>query len=326
MAGPYPSALVVHPDCGRHDPGWRHPEHQGRLPAIVQAISRDTPALLERVLQREGSPAPIEAIARVHTGPYIEQVRAWAEDAARRNTPVTVDADTVVSPASWDAARAAAGCVLDAVRLVQDGAADSAFALCRPPGHHALAARAMGFCLFNNVAIAARALQHLGLARVLIVDWDVHHGNGTQDSFYADGGVYYLSLHQSPHYPGTGAAGERGRGAGQGCTLNVPLPAGTSRAAYRTAFTAALERALGDFDPEFVLVSAGFDCLASDPLGGLLLEPADMHALTLELRRRCQSSAAQGRIVLALEGGYQPARTGQGVVNVLHALVGLPPR
>jgi acetoin utilization deacetylase AcuC-like enzyme len=325
VSAPFPSALVLHPDCGRHDTGWRHPEHQGRLPAIVQAIYRDTPALLERVLQREGSHATVEDVARVHSPAYLEQVRGCAATAARDETLVMLDADTVVSPATWDASLAAAGCVLAAVRLVLAGEAETAFALCRPPGHHALPAHAMGFCLFNNVAIAARALQQSGPKRVLIVDWDVHHGNGTQDIFYGDGSVYYLSLHQSPHYPGTGAAAERGAGAGVGRTLNVPLPAGTSGSVYRSAFSSALDRVFDEFDPEFVLVSAGFDCLAGDPLGGLLLEPEDMHRLARDLLERCRASAAGGRMVLALEGGYQPERTGRGVINVYHALTDLPP-
>jgi acetoin utilization deacetylase AcuC-like enzyme len=321
-----PTALVLHPDCGRHDTGWRHPEHQGRLPAIVQALTAATPELLDRVLQREGRPAPVDTVAAVHALAYIDHVRATVAAAAERDSVIALEADTVVSGASWDAALAATGCLLDAVALVLAGEAASAFALGRPPGHHALPGHAMGFCIFNHVAVAARALQQRhGLERVLIVDWDVHHGNGTQDTFYADGSVYFLSLHQSPHYPGTGAAAERGVGAGANRTLNVPLPAGTSRAAYRGAFRHALERVFGEFDPHFVLVSAGFDCLAGDPLGGLLLEPEDLHGMTTELMAHCRDGAAGGRLALALEGGYHPARTGQAVVQVFRALAGLPP-
>jgi acetoin utilization deacetylase AcuC-like enzyme len=322
----YPTALVLHPDCGRHDTGWGHPEHQGRLPAIVHALYRDTPALLERVLQREGSPASFRALNRVHTLNHIGRIRTLAEDAARGGTLSRVEADTMVSAASYDAAVAAAGCLLDAVGLVMRGEAQTAFALSRPPGHHATPERAMGFCLFNNVAVAARALcQEHGLKRVLIVDWDVHHGNGTQEAFWADGNVYYVSLHQSPLYPGTGDTAERGVGAGEGRTLNVPVAAGTARVEYRRLFRAAMEQVFGEFDPEFVLVSAGFDCLAGDPLGGLLLEPEDLHGMTLELMDLSAGGAAAGRIACVLEGGYQPQRTAQGVLAVFHALAELPP-
>jgi len=184
----------------------------------------------------------------------------------------------------------------------------------------------MGFCLFNNVAIAARWAQTArGVGRVLIVDWDVHHGNGTQEIFYADPSVYYLSLHQSPHYPGTGAAEERGAGAGLGATRNVPIPAGLPAAEYRRLFEEALDAALNEFSPELVLVSAGFDCLAGDPLGDLLLEPVDLHGLTRTLVERTRSTAG-GRVVAVLEGGYAPDRVGRGVVQVIRALGGLPPK
>ena len=183
----------------------------------------------------------------------------------------------------------------------------------------------MGFCLFNNVAIAARHARRAGIERVLVVDWDVHHGNGTQDIFYEDPSVYYLSLHLWPHYPGTGAAEERGAGAGAGTTRNVPLAHGTGADEYHRAFDAALETTLAEFEPELVVVSAGFDCLAGDPLGGMRLEPADLHALTARLRDATRATA-DGRMVVALEGGYAPPRVGQGVVAVLRALCGLPPQ
>jgi acetoin utilization deacetylase AcuC-like enzyme len=181
----------------------------------------------------------------------------------------------------------------------------------------------MGFCLFNNVAVTARSLQRAGRAeRVLIVDWDVHHGNGTQDAFYDDPTVFFLSLHQSPHYPGTGAAEERGTGPGEGYTLNVPLPAGTPADAYRSRFDEALDEALAVARPDFVLVSAGFDVMAGDPLGDMLLEPADLHAMTRRLVA-IADSVCDGRVVALLEGGYDPPRLGQGVVAVLRALAGL---
>jgi acetoin utilization deacetylase AcuC-like enzyme len=328
MAGDasWPTALVMHPDCGLHDTGWGHPEHQGRLPAIVKAIYQETPVLLDVMLQREAEPVEVADLLLVHTPEHIERVRQAVAEAEREGGQVSLDADTVVSAASWAAALAAAGCAVTGVRLVLDGEAGTAFAGSRPPGHHATRGQAMGFCLFNNVAVAARWAQaRRGLSRILIVDWDVHHGNGTQEIFYADPSVYYLSLHLSPHYPGTGEAEERGAGAGLGTTRNIPLPEGTTAAEYRRAFEGALDAALAEFAPELVLISAGFDCLAGDPLGGLLLEPEDLHALTRLVVERTQETAA-GRVVAVLEGGYAPARVGAGVVEVIRALGGLPPR
>ena len=319
---PKATALVLHPDCGRHDTGWGHPEHQGRLPAIVHAIYQDTPALLEHVLQYEAVHAAESQLRRVHTAEHIELIHAAAEEAARIDAGINLDSDTVVSPASWDAAVAAAGCAIDAARLVLEERALSAFALTRPPGHHATAERAMGFCLFNNVAIATRAVQaEYGIERVLIIDWDVHHGNGTQDIFYDDPRVYYLSLHLGGHYPGTGWPDERGVGAGVGTTRNVPLAEGTTPREFRAAFDAALAATLAEFQPQFTFVSAGFDCLAGDPLGGLLLEPADLHALTRKILGAIAPSGS--RLALVLEGGYTPARVGKGVVAVFRALAGL---
>jgi acetoin utilization deacetylase AcuC-like enzyme len=215
------------------------------------------------------------------------------------------------------------GTAIAAAEAVSGGQVRNAFVATRPPGHHATPGRAMGFCLFNNVAVTARSLQRAGRAeRVLIVDWDVHHGNGTQDAFYDDPTVFFLSLHQSPHYPGTGAAEERGTGPGEGYTLNVPLPAATPADAYRSRFDEALDEALAVARPDFVLVSAGFDVMAGDPLGDMLLEPADLHAMTRRLVE-IADSVCDGRVVALLEGGYDPPRLGQGVVAVLRALAGL---
>ena len=318
------SALVMHTDCGRHDTGWGHPEHQGRLPAIVKAIEAATPTLHNAVIPVDARPATEAAIERVHDREHIDSVRSLVHEAERTRSTVIVAGDTVASPATWAAALASTGCAVDAAAVVASGEAETAFALCRPPGHHATRDRVMGFCFFNNVAIAARSL-HVDHAveRILIVDWDVHHGNGTQDIFYEDPSVYYLSLHQSPWYPGTGHPSERGSGAGYGTTLNIPVHAGTPRLANLAAFDSALATVWREFEPEFVLISAGFDSLAGDPLGGLLLEPEDMHAMTRRLCDRAAESCA-GRVVALLEGGYAPARTGAGVVATVHALAGLP--
>jgi acetoin utilization deacetylase AcuC-like enzyme len=314
----------MHSDCGRHDTGWAHPEHQGRLPAIVNALYRDTPDLIEHVEPIEAAPATWAAVRRVHAEAMIRRVRDAAREARGRDGLVRLDADTVVSPASEEAALAAAGCAVEAAARVFERSVPTAFALTRPPGHHATPHHSMGFCLFNNVAIAARALQaEHGADRVLIVDWDVHHGNGTQDIFYTDPSVYFLSFHLERHYPGTGAETERGAGAGLGFTRNVTFAHGTSPAEYVARFRTALDEVFAEFEPEAVLVSAGFDCLAGDPLGGLLLEPEHLHALTLELLERAERHAA-GRLALMLEGGYRPDRVGAAVREVVRALAGLP--
>jgi acetoin utilization deacetylase AcuC-like enzyme len=326
LTAPSPTALVAHPDCGRHDTGWRHPEHQGRLPAIVNALHADTPALQDMVLQREAAHAPEVAVRRVHGADHLAHVEAFARRAAELGHPVFANADTAVSAASVDAALAAAGCALEAAALVMRGEARTAFALTRPPGHHAGPDYAMGFCLLNNVAIAARALQaEWGVERVLIVDWDVHHGNGTQETFYHDATVYYLSLHQAPWYPGTGSPFERGEDAGRNTTRNVTLPADTDATTFRLTFDAALDATLEEFAPDFILVSAGFDCMAGDPLGRLRLESRDMHALMRTILERA-ADTARGRVALVLEGGYAPEQLGCGVVDVFRALADLPPR
>ena len=317
-------ALVSHPACALHDTGWNHPEHQGRLPAITKGIYQQTPDLLDRWHQVEAEPASEDEVLRVHTEAHRERIRATVERAGEAGEPISLTADTMVSAASWDAALAAVGVTVEATRLVLEGEAATAFALTRPPGHHATPDRAMGFCLFNNVAIAARwALEEAGLGRVLIVDWDVHHGNGTQDAFYDDPSVFYLSFHLGGHYPGTGRSDQRGRGAGEGTTRNYPFPHRVEREYYLEVYEEAVAETLADFAPELVLVSAGFDCLAGDPLGGLLLEPDDLHRMTRLLMDGARS--ADGRVVVALEGGYVPRRAADGAAEVVRALAGLPP-
>ena len=313
----------MHPSAVLHDTGWGHPEHQGRLRAIASALKEDLVALHGRVEQVAPEVAREEDVALVHDEALIESVREAVDQAREFGQPVAIDADTHVSGASWEAALGTVGAGLEAVHGVVAGRYRNAFVAARPPGHHATPGRAMGFCLFNNIAIAAASLRDRGEAeRVLIVDWDVHHGNGTQDAFYEDADVFFLSLHQYPHYPGTGAANETGRGKGEGFTLNVPLAAGTPRDHYLNTFAKALDTAVSRSAPDVILVSSGFDVLAGDPLGGQLLEPEDVHRLmrmSMEAAERC----CGGRVVVFLEGGYDPARLGHGCVAVTRALAGV---
>ncbi|GMR14093.1 MAG: histone deacetylase [Gemmatimonadota bacterium] len=316
------TGFLLPPAAALHDTGWNHPEHQGRLRALSSTVGKDLLSLYQAVVQVECRDALEEDLLRVHSSEQVELVREAVRQAEAVEGPVTLDSDTRVSAASWDAAVGSAGAVITAAEHVSTGSLKNAFVAARPPGHHATPSRSMGFCLFNNVAVAVRWMQHRGLAeRVLVVDWDVHHGNGTQDIFYADPTVVYVSLHQCPHYPGTGAVAETGEGEGVGANINVPLPAATPPDRYRERFMAALDRAWAFSRPEFVFVSAGFDVMKGDPLGGQLLEPSDLYGLTLNLVERVEADGIG--LVVALEGGYDPERTGQGVVAVIRALAGL---
>ncbi len=321
---PTPTVLVSHPACHHHDTGTGHPESEERLSALLSAARSDAD-LRDLLVEQLAAKATDEDLLRVHTAEHVARVREAAAQARGTRRLVWLDPDTAVSPGSWDAALAAAGCAITAAERVLEGPSRTAFALSRPPGHHATRDRAMGFCLFNNVAIAIRRLQAQGkVEKVLVVDWDVHHGNGTQDLFYEDPTVFYLSLHLSPHYPGTGSAVERGAGEGHGTTRNVPLPHATTAVEYRERYLGALDSALASFRPDLVVVSSGFDCLAGDPLGGFHLEPSDLHLLTTDLLERVEGPAG-GRVAAALEGGYVMERIGSGLVNVLRAFAGLPP-
>ncbi|MFQ5888955.1 MAG: histone deacetylase [Gemmatimonadota bacterium] len=312
--------LYTHESCSLHDTGWGHPEHQGRLRAVMQAVEAALPELAEAVQPVQGRPIAPAVLATVHDGDYLERVRATVERARREDAVLRLDPDTVVSAASWDAALAAAGCVVDAVQAVCAGRLTAAFCAVRPPGHHATRDRAMGFCVVNSAAVAARDAIVRGLAtRVLIVDWDVHHGNGTQEIFYEDPSVYYLSMHQHPFYPGTGMEEERGGGEGWGTTLNLPLPPGLPPERYVGALLEAVDEAAGSFAPDLVLVSAGFDAAADDPLGGFTLEASHFRHLTLEVVRRTRRTTG-GRIVSLLEGGYNPPELGRNVVAHLRGL------
>lgn len=318
------TAFLLHPAAALHDTGWGHPEHQGRMRSLASTVGKDMMTLHDRVLQWESEPADPEVYSLVHTAAHIERVRSAVEQAAASDEIVALDADTRVSGASWEAVTGSTGALLRALRGVADGEARRAFVASRPPGHHATADQAMGFCLFNQVAVAARWLQREALAeRVLIVDWDVHHGNGTQDLFYDDPTVFFCSLHQFPHWPGSGAADETGTGSGLGTTLNVPVEPGTSRAEYLRRFDDAMASIRERFRPDWILVSSGFDAMAGDPLGNLLLEPADFHRMTRTLVEWADEVCG-GRVVALLEGGYNPSRTGQGAVAVIRGLCGAP--
>jgi acetoin utilization deacetylase AcuC-like enzyme len=319
-----PVVLVRHPACFAHDTGEGHPESRDRLVGILHAVRGDAALGRDVLVEVDAQPVEPDDLLLAHAPAHVALVRKMSEQAAQRGAVDWIDPDTAVSGASFVAASAAAGCAVTAAELVATGHARAALALARPPGHHAGYERAAGFCLFNNVAVAVRRLQAVGLAdRVLVVDWDVHHGDGTQEILWEDPTTHYLSLHLSPHYPGTGAESERGGGPGAGRIRNVPLPLGTSATEYRRRFSEALGESLRDFAPDFVVVSGGFDCLAGDPLGGLRLEPEDLHAITGEIVERTRPSA-EGRVVTVLEGGYAPERMGLGAVNVLRAFAGLP--
>ena len=305
-------AYISHADCGRHDTGWNHPEHVGRLRAIPRALRNDFD-LYQALEHVESRHATAEELAIAHDPAYVAHVETVVANGGGR-----LDADTVASEGSWDAARAACGAVLDGVDMAFDGRALRAFAAVRPPGHHALRARAMGFCLFGNVAIAAHyARQRHGAQRVLIVDWDVHHGNGTQALVEHEPDIHFVSMHQWPWYPGTGAADDRGK---HRSVWNVPMAAGLPARRYVDALTAAIDAATTAWVPDLVLVSAGFDSLNGDPLGGFTLELDDVDALTRQLVARATSWCG-GRLVSALEGGYAPDRLGAACVTHLRALL-----
>lgn len=308
--------------CSLHDTGWEHPEHQGRLRAVAGALAKALPDLHTRVIPVDGMPAAKELIELVHDPVYVRSVLDASAAAREGQAIVRLDADTVVSGASGAAALAATGCVVGAIDAVSAGLFESAFCPVRPPGHHATRARAMGFCLFNHIAVGARYAIVEGLAdRVLIVDWDVHHGNGTQDIFWRDADVFYVSMHQHPHFPGTGTREETGDGPGAGTTLNVPLPPGLPADRYVESLLDAVRSTAESFRPDLVLISAGFDAAIDDPLGGFTLTDTDFRRLTLEIAEVARQNEA--RVVSLLEGGYNPPELGRNVVAHVTALADL---
>jgi acetoin utilization deacetylase AcuC-like enzyme len=303
--------LYTHRSCLEHDPGQYHPETPARLQAVLDALSASEFAALRR---REAPEASLDDLVRVHPRRFVERLLAAVPEAGH----VGIDADTVMSPQSGAAALHAAGAVAAAVDAVVAGEADNAFCAVRPPGHHAEPNRAMGFCLFNNVAVGAlRARQVHGLARVAVVDFDVHHGNGTQAAFWDDRTLFYGSTHQWPLYPGTGAPGETGVA---GNIVNVPLPPMSGSLAFRQGLTRVLLPALDAFAPEMVLISAGFDAHRNDPLAQLMLDETDYVWATEQLLDIARRHAGR-RVVSTLEGGYDLLALGASAAAHVRALM-----
>ena len=302
--------LFTHPACRAHEPGESHPERPERLAAVLEALSE--PAF-DELIRREAPLADASQLARVHDADYVAATLAAIPASGR----IFLDADTTVSPGSREAALRAAGAAIAAVEAVAAGESDNAFCAVRPPGHHAEPHRAMGFCLFNNVAIGAlhaRAVH--GFERVAVVDFDVHHGNGTQALCETDADFFYASTHQSPLYPGTGAAEERGLGN----VVNRPLPPGAGSTEFRAALTEHIVPALTAFAPDFLFISAGFDAHDDDPLANLRLHDEDYGWATAELRVLARSRCG-GRLVSTLEGGYDLAALGRSAAAHVAALM-----
>ncbi|MEK7276980.1 MAG: histone deacetylase, partial [Chloroflexota bacterium] len=322
------------PSAEHNDP--THPENAARIPAVLSALAADAelsplvarPACPELHPERsrriaEGPPATEAQLASVHDPQYIAVLRQ-----AMSRAPAIIDyAPTYITPHSFDCAAQAAGAALAAVNSaitpIPPHPHTSSFALIRPPGHHAPPAQAMGFCLFNNIALAARGAQKLGAGQVMIVDFDVHHGNGTQAAFYADPSVLFISTHQSGIYPGTGHAGETGEGGGEGYTINVPLPGGAGDRAFARIMSEIVGPAADRFRPDILLISAGYDAHWRDPLAGLQLSCAGYHALGATLTATAKKHCG-GKLVFVLEGGYDLLALAGGVVNTMRGALGLP--
>jgi acetoin utilization deacetylase AcuC-like enzyme len=302
------------PELDRHDTGFGHPERAMRVDAALRGVHDSEVA--DAVVPLEPRRATDDELARVHPRPYLDALRAFCLAGGG-----ALDPDTVAGAGSWDTALLAAGAVLAAVDALSRGDGEAAFVAARPPGHHALADQAMGFCLLNNVAVAAAVLVERG-ERVLVVDWDVHHGNGTQDIFWNEPAVLYVSTHQWPLYPGTGRAEETGGAGAPGATINVPLPPGATGDVLLAAFDDVVAGAVERFAPTWVLVSAGFDAHRADPLAELALTAGDFAALAGRVR---QFAPEPGRVVAVLEGGYDLDAVRLSVGATVAALLGEVP-
>lgn len=312
------TAYFTHPRYVEHDLA-EHPEHAGRIRAVWKRLETD--GLLDRMIVHEAREVTYDQIAAVHTPEYLHVL----EQVSQQPHLLRLDSDTYLGPNSYAVARLSAGAVVGAVDSVLKQEVRHALAACRPPGHHAIRERGMGFCLLANVAIAARHAQRTyGIERVLIVDYDVHHGNGTEAIFYADPSVFFVSTHQSPLYPGTGALEDIGSGAGTGYTLNIPLPPGVSDTGYAAVFERLIWPAARRFKPELILVSAGFDAHWLDPLAGMRLTTSGYAHISRELIRMADELCA-GRIIFAMEGGYNLDALSHGMANIARCLLGQEP-
>lgn len=308
------TAVLKDPLFLEHDPGYDHVESPERLSAIYQALAREE---ADAFFYPECEPASYADLAANHTAAHIDRV---AETAGKQFD--VLDPDTHTSPRSYEAAVLAAGAVITGLKLVASGQADNAAALVRPPGHHAEADCAKGFCLFNNIAIGARyGLKHLGMERILILDWDLHHGNGTQHSFYDTDQVLYCSTHQYPHYPGTGSLKETGAGKGEGYTLNVPLPGGQGDQDFARIMTELVAPVARQYRPDCIMISAGYDTHVSDPLGGMAVTATGFAGMT-RILADLATELCGGRLVLVLEGGYNLQGLADGVLASLHEMAG----
>lgn len=308
------TALFYHPSFLEHQTGFGHPERPDRLSYLVEYLQGRV--LYPKLTQVEPTPARLDWIRLVHPGDYIDHIQK-----ACKSAPQYLDSDTLVSQRSFDVAVLAAGAVIDACTQTFEGRFTNAFCAVRPPGHHAEPAKAMGFCLFNNVAIAARFLQReFAVKKVCIVDWDVHHGNGTQAAFYDDPSVFYVSVHQHPLYPGTGFMSETGSGRGSGTTLNLPCPPHSTNQDYIGLFQNRVLPSIREFEPEFLIVSAGFDAHQDDPLAHIELTSEGFEAMTRLLVDFARDFCS-GRVVSVLEGGYNLEALAESVEAHLSILV-----